>query len=118
MQDIEDEILRLLSAEGDILESKVGCFCSWRAMQHSLCFIVQVSMQLASRVLGLAFQELIDTLEYSKKTSAVINKAGAADVGAVCCVGLCLWPVSVRGWKDSLSYRNCTASGNGGGKSH
>ncbi|CAL1134578.1 unnamed protein product [Cladocopium goreaui] len=42
LKDIEDEILRLLSAEGDILESK----------------------------------ELIDTLEYSKKTSAVINKAG------------------------------------------
>ena len=41
LKDIEDEILRLLSADGDILESK----------------------------------ELIDTLEYSKKTSAVINKA-------------------------------------------
>jgi len=41
LKDIEDDILRLLSAEGDILESK----------------------------------ELIDTLEYSKKTSAVINKA-------------------------------------------
>jgi len=40
-QDIEDDILRLLAADGDILESK----------------------------------ELIDVLEYSKKTSAVINKA-------------------------------------------
>eukprot|EP00930_Biecheleria_cincta_P008311 TRINITY_DN10972_c0_g5_i1.p1 TRINITY_DN10972_c0_g5~~TRINITY_DN10972_c0_g5_i1.p1 ORF type:complete len:3933 (-),score=932.09 TRINITY_DN10972_c0_g5_i1:47-11569(-) len=40
-KDIEDEILRLLAADGDILESK----------------------------------ELIDTLEYSKKTSAVIKKA-------------------------------------------
>jgi len=41
LKEIEDDILRLLSADGDILESK----------------------------------ELIDTLEYSKKTSAVINKA-------------------------------------------
>eukprot|EP00403_Amphidinium_massartii_P005819 CAMPEP_0178381688 /NCGR_PEP_ID=MMETSP0689_2-20121128/6115_1 /TAXON_ID=160604 /ORGANISM="Amphidinium massartii, Strain CS-259" /LENGTH=1395 /DNA_ID=CAMNT_0020001885 /DNA_START=8 /DNA_END=4194 /DNA_ORIENTATION=- len=41
LKDVEDDILRLLSAEGDILESK----------------------------------ELIDTLEHSKKTSAVINKA-------------------------------------------
>merc|ERR1719446_1694581 len=41
LKEIEDEILELLSAEGDILESK----------------------------------ELIDTLEHSKKTSAVINKA-------------------------------------------
>ncbi|CAE8610871.1 unnamed protein product [Polarella glacialis] len=43
LKDIEDEILRLLSADGDILDSK----------------------------------ELIDTLEYSKKTSTVINKAMA-----------------------------------------
>jgi len=43
LKDIEDEILRLLSQDGDILESK----------------------------------ELIDTLEYSKKTSAVINTAMA-----------------------------------------
>jgi len=43
LKDIEDEILRLLSADGDILESK----------------------------------ELIETLEYSKKTSAVINTAMA-----------------------------------------
>jgi dynein heavy chain len=41
LKEIEDDILRLLSADGDILESK----------------------------------ELIDTLEYSKKTSAVISKA-------------------------------------------
>jgi len=41
LKQIEDDILRLLSAEGDILESK----------------------------------ELIETLEHSKKTSAVINKA-------------------------------------------
>jgi len=41
LKDLEDNILRLLSADGDILESK----------------------------------ELIDTLEYSKKTSAVINKS-------------------------------------------
>eukprot|EP00928_Gymnodinium_smaydae_P008329 TRINITY_DN13035_c1_g3_i1.p1 TRINITY_DN13035_c1_g3~~TRINITY_DN13035_c1_g3_i1.p1 ORF type:complete len:2552 (-),score=764.33 TRINITY_DN13035_c1_g3_i1:28-7683(-) len=41
LKDIEDTILRLLAADGDILESK----------------------------------ELIETLEYSKKTSAVINKA-------------------------------------------
>merc|ERR1712176_1755578 len=41
LKDIEDTILKLLAADGDILESK----------------------------------ELIDTLEYSKKTSAVINKA-------------------------------------------
>merc|ERR1719262_1427938 len=41
LKELEDEILRLLSQDGDILESK----------------------------------ELIDTLEYSKKTSAVINKA-------------------------------------------
>jgi len=41
LKDIEDTILRLLAADGDILESK----------------------------------ELIDVLEYSKKTSAVINKA-------------------------------------------
>merc|ERR1719191_2579187 len=41
LKEIEDKILELLSADGDILESK----------------------------------ELIDTLEYSKKTSAVINKA-------------------------------------------
>jgi dynein heavy chain len=41
LKDIEDTILKLLAADGDILESK----------------------------------ELIETLEYSKKTSAVINKA-------------------------------------------
>eukprot|EP00929_Paragymnodinium_shiwhaense_P087545 TRINITY_DN476_c0_g3_i1.p1 TRINITY_DN476_c0_g3~~TRINITY_DN476_c0_g3_i1.p1 ORF type:complete len:2301 (-),score=755.59 TRINITY_DN476_c0_g3_i1:246-6980(-) len=41
LKDIEDTILRLLAADGDILESK----------------------------------ELIETLDYSKKTSAVINKA-------------------------------------------
>jgi len=41
LKEIEDKILELLSADGDILESK----------------------------------ELIETLEYSKKTSAVINKA-------------------------------------------
>merc|ERR1719453_15987 len=41
LKEIEDKILELLSADGDILESK----------------------------------ELIDTLDYSKKTSAVINKA-------------------------------------------
>jgi dynein heavy chain len=41
LKEIEDTILRLLAADGDILESK----------------------------------ELIDTLDYSKKTSAVINKA-------------------------------------------
>jgi len=41
LKDVEDDILRLLSADGDILESK----------------------------------ELIETLDYSKKTSSVINKA-------------------------------------------